>query len=159
MFVHEKRFLFPALVLICVAANTKLTHSTCFSYLARHDQAPLMKQLYTVYITRHPLALSRFAILTAPLPSSRSNSLGTSSSSTPSKKPSEKLSSSVIGAPSGYTTANNAKVVDMPSAMRKYLANARVLTERHTNAWDLPSLLIKVRSSTRRSVHSSHLLT
>lgn len=51
---------------------------------------------------------------------------------------------SINGNVSHYSTVNSYKAADMAHPMKKYLATTRTLTERHTNAWDLPSLLIKV---------------
>jgi len=108
-------------------------------------QAPVMKNLYMVYITRHPLALSRLAALAAPVRTSPSGS------SLPHLTPSKNNSTSsndknvgINGNISHYSTANSHKGADMAHPMKKYLATTRTLTERHTNAWDLPSLLIKV---------------
>jgi hypothetical protein len=105
-----------------------------------------MKQLYILYITRHPLALSRLAALTAPVHASHL------SLPHPTAEKSSSISSTdrnpvTNGNATHYTTAtaNTHKGMDLPHPMQKYLATTRMLTERHTNAWDLPSLLIKVR--------------
>ncbi|KAF8325437.1 uncharacterized protein EI90DRAFT_2140053 [Cantharellus anzutake] len=83
------------------------------------EVAPIIKKLYTTYITRHPLAISRLELLMAPI----------ASNSSPSPIPG---SFGKADRPYGMTTD-----------MKAYLAKTRALTERHTHAWDLPSLLIK----------------
>lgn len=97
-----------------------------------------MKELYVVYITRHPLALSRLSVLTAP--THPTAPVVTTKSSTP-------LLPATHGGGGTYSTtsqqhASNSKL-EMAPEMKTYLAKARAIAERFTNAWDLPSLLIK----------------
>lgn len=89
-------------------------------------KAPIMKRLYTTYITRHPLALSRLTLLTSPGPDA----------------------SSAISPDAGGSTPNGSRRPRVSPEMTAYLAKTRTMTERHTHAWDLPSLLIKARDST-----------
>jgi len=108
-------------------------------------QAPVMKQLYMVYITRHPVALSRLAALASPVrPSPSGSSLPHLTPSQNNSTSSTDKNVSINGNVSHYSTVNSYKAADMAHPMKKYLATTRTLTERHTNAWDLPSLLIKV---------------
>jgi hypothetical protein len=100
-----------------------------------------MKKLYTTYITRHPLALSRFATLAANVSASEKfPKPGSSAVHQPNR--------SANGNPNGLASEGiipgQSPRSGMSSDMRDYLIQTRALTERHTNAWDLPSLLIKV---------------
>lgn len=93
-----------------------------------------MKELYVVYITRHPLALSRLSVLTAP-----------TRPVAPVTTKSTPLLPATHGGGGTYTTPQHASSskFEMEPNMKAYLAKARSIAERYTNAWDLPSLLIK----------------
>ena len=129
-------------------------YSPCIS-----RQAPIIEQLYIVYITRHPLALSRLAVLTAPARTSPSASLLHSAPSKNNPTPPADRDAGTTGNAPHYSVANNSPGPVMAHPMKRYLTTTRMLTERHTNAWDLPSLLIKVRVSPARGVYITPDLT
>ncbi|KAF8305053.1 hypothetical protein DL93DRAFT_2233219 [Clavulina sp. PMI_390] len=91
---------------------------------------PRLKFHYEIYITRHQLALDRLAMLEAPVPS-RKPSSGAEKAS---------LSASTSG---GSSITRTGAAGESAPAMKKYLSVVKTYTERHTNAWDLGSLLIK----------------
>ncbi len=51
---------------------------------------------------------------------------------------------SPVLSPASSTPGKAGRSYGMTPDMKAYLAKTRALTERHTNAWDLPSPLIKV---------------
>ncbi|KAF9507775.1 hypothetical protein BS47DRAFT_1488683 [Hydnum rufescens UP504] len=104
------------------------------------EVAPTLKQLYTTYITRHPLALSRLTMLTALGPGPEKAS--TSNSFTDPKG-------------SGH---GESRIPGITPEMQFYLAKTRALTQRHTHAWDLPSLLIKASENLRYAAEIFHYL-